>query len=31
MALELFSKKFLDAASKAYKASLASELNKMGA
>ena len=31
MALELFGKKFLDAASKLYKASLATELNKMGA
>jgi hypothetical protein len=31
MALELFGKKFLDVASKVYKASLATELNKMGA
>jgi hypothetical protein len=31
MALELFSKKFMDSASKLYKASLATELNKMGA
>lgn len=30
MALELFKKKFMDAASKAYKKSLAGELNKMG-
>jgi hypothetical protein len=31
MALDLFGKKFLDVASKVYKASLATELNKMGA
>jgi hypothetical protein len=31
MALEIFSKKFMDSASKIYKASLATELNKMGA
>lgn len=30
MALEQFSKKFMDFASKAYKASLAKELNKVG-
>jgi len=30
MALELFTKKFMDVASKAYKAALAKELNQMG-
>lgn len=30
MALELFTKKFMDAASKAYKNALAKDLNKMG-
>lgn len=30
MALEMFTKKFMDFASKTYKATLATELNKMG-
>ena len=30
MALEIFTKKFMDVASKAYKGAVASELNKIG-